>query len=179
MQNNLFASPMRTQFSRPQCQYCTSKNSHSEWVNDEMSILACDMHKGLAVRDSRAWCAVQGRVQWFDAINEPMFTEGGILAGNEVKFRRGTGVIEDDWQISGSKANFLKRSNDSGQWTIQVTQKYTGLTRSMAIDDLKLTLPEDKWELVDAFIRRLEAGFYKAEYDSFTKAIVDSSFISS
>jgi len=57
---------------------------------------------------------------------------------------------------------------------VQVIQKYSEITRGLLVEDLKLTVPESKWGLVDAFLARLEAGFYTAELTAFQEAVATS-----
>jgi len=122
-------------------------------------------------------------VKWSDAIDDPLFVETGLLTWGEagpemsdIKVRRSNGAIEGDWQLhpptrSWVESNYVCRSKSSGRWSIQAIQKYTEVTRGLLVEDLKLTLPEAKWGLVDAFLARLEAGFYKAEHEAFQEAV--------
>lgn len=182
----LFAIPMVMQGYRPQCQYCGGEDTYFEYLHNSVGLLSCDEHKELAKRDAQAWCAGEGLVRWRDGIQDPVFVEGGLLtwAGvepqmNDLKVRRSSGAIEGGWELhpptrSWIESNYVTRSKTTGRWSVQVIQKYSEVTRGLLVEDLKLTVPEAKWGLVDAFLARLEAGFYKAEHAAFQEAVAAS-----
>lgn len=178
-----YATPMVMQGFRPKCQYCDEPDTHFEYLHDNVGLISCDKHRELAERDARAWCAGQGLVRWTCAVNDPLFVEGGLLtwAGpkpqmNDIKVRRSSGAVEGGWELhpptrSWIESNYVTRSKTTGRWSVQVIQKYSEITRGLLVEDLKLTVPEAKWGLVDAFLARLEAGFYTAEHMAFKEAV--------
>jgi len=167
----LWALPMRMVTFTPECQYCGEKDTHYEPVGNQLAMLACDTHKDLAKRDARAWCHRRGIVMFRDAAKTPLFVQGELL-GIDIKVRRSSGEIQAGWNIvrpicADSPCHV---ENKEGIWAIRVQNTTLDLRRGMDVADFKLSLPEALHGLVDDFVAKLQAGFYKAESDAFLAA---------
>jgi hypothetical protein len=167
----LWATPMRMVMFTPECQYCGMKDTHYEPVGNQLAILACDTHKDLAKRDARAWCHKRGFVMFKDAKKEPLFVQGELL-GIDIKVRRSSGEVQAGWSITRPICadSPCHLENKEGVWAIRVQNVGLDLRRGMNVADFKLSLPEGLHGLVDDFVAKLAAGFYKAENDAYTAA---------
>jgi hypothetical protein len=58
-----------------------------------------------------------------------------------------------------------------GVWVVPVGNASEDIMKHIPISDLKLSLPEDKHGLVDAFELRLKAGFYRAAMLGYEEAL--------
>ena len=56
-------------------------------------------------------------------------------------------------------------------WLVPVGNASEDLVKAIPVSDLKLSLPEDKHGLVDAFELRLKAGFYRAAMRGYEEAL--------
>jgi len=161
---------MRMVMFSPGCQYCGNKDTHYEPVGDQLAMLACDTHKDLAKRDARAWCHRRGIVMFKDAKKEPLFVLGE-LRGIDLKVRRSSGEVQAGWTLARpTYESPCHLENTEGIWAIRVQNATINLRRGMDVADFKLSLPEGLHGLVDDFVAKLQAGFYKAENDAFLAA---------
>ena len=155
------------------CAYCgISDISGNFYVGPLDCILACKTHGDLAKRDGRAWFHKNNLVSHWDAFNDPLFTalnpKPGLAQTADLRIVTPSGRIESGWRF-----RFLASWNDplhlykeGDAWMIHVEEAPRGKKRAILVSDLALSLPPDKHRLVDAFIARLERGFYKAEADA-------------
>jgi hypothetical protein len=60
---------------------------------------------------------------------------------------------------------------DDGLWTVHVSNPAEDIIKRIPVRDLKLSLPEDKHGLVDAFEARLLAGFYRDAMRAYEEAL--------
>ena len=169
--SKLWQTPMRMVMFSPACQYCGQKDTHYEPVGDQLAMLACETHKHLAQRDARAWCQRRGIVLFRDAKKEALFVQGELL-GIDIKVRRSSGEIQAGWSIMRPICADIPchLENKGGVWVIRAVNEELDLSRPLVVADLKLSLPEAMHGLVDDFVAKLEAGFYKAENDAFKAA---------
>jgi len=168
--SKLWNVPMGMVWVRPGCQYCDKKDTHYERVGVQLALLACDTHKELAKRDAKAWCHRRGFVMFRDAKKEPLFVQGELL-GIDIKVRRYSGEVQEGWTLARptfDQPNHLE--NREGVWMIRAMNDALDLSRPLNVVDLKLSLPEGLHGLVDDFLAKLQAGFYKAENDAFLAA---------
>lgn len=167
-----FRFPIRKMSVKPKeakgettCQYCV-KDGDFYPIEFTFGIYACADHNLLAERDRKAWMHEAGIVMWSDATKDPMFKELGLIQ-YPILVRRSSGAIEGDWMLmKPSLCNMahLKRSRACGKWYMMAIQDYTDSERPILVEDLKLSLIDERQHgLVDAFIARLEAGFYKTD----------------
>jgi hypothetical protein len=154
------------------CQYCGVGDKGWYRICDKYGILWCENHKGLAERDGRAWLSRNDKVAWGDATKDPLFTETELF-DKDVTVRRSSGALETKgWRLckpSFDEPAFIQR--DSTGWWMPALNTDTQIGRGILIEDLKLSLSEDRWGLVDAFILRLNTGFYKAEAAAYMEAL--------
>ena len=154
-----------------ECQYCGGP-THDEGDNSgynpimlHFGVVACVEHKDRAQRDGNAWLHRNNVVDWHDAIQDPVFA---MLLNRDIKVRRTSGAIEDGWRIEPptyDEPPFFIRSETSGEWSVKAKQADN--IRGLRVRDFKLSLPEEQHGLVDAFIARLNRGFYKADSDAY------------
>jgi len=166
-----YVDPMRLVLYSPLCQYCGVADKGWFRIYDKYGILWCDLHKSLAERDGRAWLCRNDKVAWKDATADPLFVAGGLL-DCDISVRRSSGAIETKgWRLSKPSFDdpaFVNK--DEKGWWMYALNTDTQVGRGVRIEDLKLSLSEDKWGLVDAFISRLNNGFYTAEFDAYEQA---------
>jgi hypothetical protein len=166
-----YADPMRLVLYKPLCQYCGVADKGWFPIHDKFGILWCDDHKYLADRDGRAWLCRNSKVAWEDATADPLFVTGELL-DRDILVRRSSGAIETKgWRLctpSFDDPAFVNK--DEKGWWMYAQNTDTHVGRGVLIEDLKLSLPEGKWDLVDAFVSRLNKGFYKADSDAYALA---------
>lgn len=174
-----FNKPMRMVYFADECMYCGSPgHTHYNHIQHQLGFITCDAHKDLADRDADAYLALKGRVRFDEATEDQLFVLGTLLT-RDIKVRRSSGAIDDNWRIrepscepEEGMTHFVARDPGHGiKWYMQAIQPSTGTTRGFCVDDLKLSLPEDQHSLVDAFVARLDAGFYKAQLDAHNAAV--------
>ena len=156
-----------------ECQYCGCP-THDEHDNSgynpimlHFGVSACVEHKDRAQRDGNAWLHRNNLVDWDDATEDPVFA---LLLNRDIKVRRTSGTIEDGWRIEPptyDEPPFLVRSINSGRWSVKAINRAIDTKRSLHVEDFKLSLPEADHALVDAFVERLNRGFYKADSDAY------------
>ena len=172
---NKVAKPTYLVGFKPNCSYCGRDNSvspHNDCdtlVGPRMVVLACADHKDLAKRDGGAWMHKHEIVQLIDVLGDPVFAALKILT-----VKRSSGALEPGWAISRQTSwadpKALQRDDD-GKWRIPA-EGPGGVTKSIIVDELTLSLPEDKHDLVAAFVARLDAGIYKADADAHFDALM-------
>ena len=186
---NLVAKPTRLVMYSPRCSYCGIDNSGpvhdgcDTFVGPQMAVLACADHKALAKRDGGAWMHKHGIVQRDDVLSDPLFAALGMTedhwfvrerAPKNLTVKRSSGALEPGWAFrclaSWSDPLALQRDDD-GKWRIPA-EGPGGVTKSIIVDELTLSLPEDKHDLVAAFVARLDAGIYKADADAHFDALM-------
>jgi hypothetical protein len=170
-----FASPQAyiVGQSANMCAYCGIGDiSGNFYVGPLDCILACKTHGDLAKRDGRAWFHKNNLVSHWDAFNDPLFTalnpKPGLVQAADLRIVTPSGHIESGWRF-----RFLASWNDplhlykeGDAWMIHVEEAPRGKRCVIHVSDLALSLPPDKHDFVDAFIARLERGFYKTEADA-------------
>jgi hypothetical protein len=185
---NLVAKPTRLVMYSPRCSYCGVDNSGPShdgcdaYVGPRMAVLACAAHKDLAKRDGGAWMHKNGIVQREDVLNDPIFAALGMtedhwfvraLAPKNLTVKRSSGLLEPGWAfrcLASWYDPLALQRDDEGKWRIPA-EGPGGLTKSIIADELTLSLPEDKHDLVSAFVARLDAGIYKADADAHDEAV--------
>jgi hypothetical protein len=113
----------------------------------------------------------EGVVNWRNATNDPLFKKAEKLIHGTINVRRSNGAIESNWMLvrpSLWKSANVTRSRTCGKWYMTAIQDYTDNEQDIFVEDLKLSVNETDHDLVDAFIARLDAGFYKTELDTAT-----------
>lgn len=168
MNKALYAEPFRLVLIPNVCTYCHKINNGVVYADFQLGILTCEDHRPLATRDVRAYFHRRGQVMHKDAIQDPLFTTTGLLEMN-IKVRRSSGAIESDWKLA--KPSFGNRCllslDDSGDWYMIASLRDDEIIRGVHIRDLKMVLPVTQHSLVDKFIERLSAGFYKADHEAY------------
>lgn len=171
----LYAEPFRLVMIPSVCTYCTKSHTGVEYVEHQQGILRCDEHKPLAQRDVRAYLYRCGKVNYKDAIDDPLFKTTELL-DMDIKVRRSSGVVEDGWRLAkpfyGNRC--LLSTDDSGNWYMIASFNEDEIIRGVLVRDLKMVLPLEKHGLVEDFIGRLVARFYKAEQIAYEAAIVEA-----
>lgn len=168
------------------CSYCgkdTSNLPNSDtFVGPFKAFQACPDHKAFATRNARKWMDLHGVVGLNDVVSDPLFKVLGmtmdhwgmkIPAPDNLTVKRSSGELQPGWSISCrvtyADPKMLQR-DDEGKWRIRA-EGPGGVTKSIIVDELTLSLPEDKHGLVDAFVARLNAGIYKADADAHSAAV--------
>ena len=174
-QLKLSAVPIRTVMFRPICAYCGKPEDHYAHCDYRLAILACTdpEHKTWANRDAKAWLGRNKCVNHTDYKQDPLFQSTDLLS-RCVPVRRSSGEIEiDGWRIFLiSSADALIRFRESdGLWVIPVIKSEDDIQKHIPVRDLKMSLPEDKHGLVDAFEAKLVAGFYLPAMQAYEEAL--------
>lgn len=158
------AYPIRLVMFQPLCLYCKKPETYSATCDYQLAILACEEHKAWADNDSKAWLDRNRRVRAEDYIREPLFQETDILHIDIKVKRKGGTIDEQGWRIERPRyGNDAYIQNIENIWAIPVTNNKNDLRKYIPLEDLKMSLPEDKHALVDALDARLEMGLYSAE----------------
>lgn len=169
----LYAEPFRLVFIRSVCSYCDKLNTCVEYADFQLGILSCDDHHHLAKRDVRAYLHRCHKVNYGDAIQDPLFTNTDLL-NMDIKVRRSSGIIETNWKLA--KPSYGNRCSvtmdDSGAWYMIASFNNDEIIRGVRITDFKMVLPIDQHGLVDAFLKRLDDNMYKAEHNEYEAAVI-------
>jgi hypothetical protein len=168
----LCAWPIRTVLFRPICAYCGKEESVYAHCDFRLAVLACDNpeHQLLAKRDAKSWLHKNGRVRREDYTKDPLFQETELLT-MDVHVIRSSGEVETEgWMIRASRYDDHAHIQFcEGAWYVPVI-KTEQFQKSIQVQELKLSLPEDKHALVDAFETKLLQGFYLAESLAYDEA---------
>jgi hypothetical protein len=168
----LCAWPVRTVLFRPICAYCGKVETFYAHCDFRLAVLACDdpEHQRMAKRDANSWLHKNGRVRPNDYTKEPLFQETELLT-MDVHVIRSSGEVErEDWKIRAPLYyDHALIQFDKDNWYIPVI-KENGLQKGIKVQELKLSLPEDKHALVDALEAKLVQGFYLAESLAYDEA---------
>lgn len=170
----LCAEPTRTVMFRPICSYCGKNEEFYANCDYQLSVLACSKaeHQQWADRDAKAWLHRNGSVKPKHYRDDPLFQQTDLLSA-EIAVKRSSGEIElDGWIII--KPSFdqpaLVRFSE-GQWLVPVIKPEEDIQKHIPVEELKMSLTEDKHPLVDAFEARLKAGFYRIEAEAYEEAL--------
>jgi len=158
-----FADPIRTVMFIPKCLYCGKKETYWAKCMYQLSIIACNEHKAFADRDVKAWNHRNNRVKWIDYTTDILFKETDILI-DRITVKRTSGDIEDDWILI--KPDFYEMApikKHDGIWLIGVKKIDETIIKAIPVEDLKMSITEEKHGLVDDLIAKLDDGFYKKE----------------
>lgn len=162
------------------CAYCHSLADASPFIIKEniqhptwshvitRYIYNCKTHVVDAQRDFRAYMHLKSRVLQVDALTDKLFTV--ITKSTPIVVERAHRTYFDKvgWTISDTNDALIQKDLATSVWTIVVVNKMAHLTKRIPVSDLKLCIPDGA--LVDAFIARLDEGFYKAEYEAFVSS---------
>jgi hypothetical protein len=174
-QLKLSAVPIRTVLFMPICAYCGKPENHYAHCEYRHAILACKdpEHQAWANRDAEAWMGRNKLVNLKDYRQDPLFQNTDLLS-RYVTVRRSSGEIDIyGWRIFAisSADSLIRFRKDDGLWVIPVIKSEDGLQKHIPVRDLKMSLPEDKHGLVDAFEARLIRGFYIPSMQAYEKAL--------
>jgi len=183
---NLVAKPTYLSMFSQRCSYCGIPNSghtHGDaQAGPRLAVLACMDHGALAKRDARAWMNAHGYVLLQDVTGDPLFGALGYTDDHWVlreplpmslTVKRTSGVLEPGWGfrcVSTYMDPIGLQRDGAGKWCISVVGPQ-GHTKGIIVDELTFSLPEDKHDLVAAFVARLDAGIYKADADAHAAAV--------
>jgi len=178
-----YAKPKQSDIFDPNwgsCAYCGSTADGplvvtKQMVNDKIwshvitrYIYNCKNHEKDAARDLRAHLHLASSVLFNDVLLDPLFR---VINDSIVVERANRSYFDyTGWKIDSSKSDDVLVQKIDGCWTISVINSGDPtrvITKNIPVSDLKLSLTEDGREgMVDAFIERLDAGFYKQEYEA-------------
>ena len=171
----LCSEPVRTVMFRQICSYCAKELTYSVLCVYQLSTLACNdpQHRLWALRDAKAWLDRHRMVRLKDYREEPLFQETTLLS-DYVTVKRTSGEIETDWVFPEPTFDepVLIRCIDD-VWTIPVLKPSEELKKHIPIDELKLSLPEEKHALVDELQSKLQMGFYSRESAAYDSALLE------
>ena len=187
----LCAVPVRTVMFRPICAYCGKGEKYYAHCDVKLAVLACGdpEHQAWADRDAQAWLGRRGYVRPKHYKEDPLFKDTDLLSreiavprtraaqcdacGGRAAYPSGggsecstcTGTPDHEgWAIRKpycDDAALMSFYEAKGVWVVPVGNASEDIMKHIPISDLKLSLPEDKHGLVDAFEMRLKAGFYR------------------
>jgi hypothetical protein len=173
----LCAVPVRTVMFRPICAYCQKPERHYALCNVQLAVLACGNpeHQAWADRDAQAWLGRNRHVRPKHYREDPLFKETDLLS-RDVAVPRSSGAIDHEgWTIRKpycDDAALITFYAAKGVWVVPVGNADEVIEKHIPVSDLKLSLPEDKHGLVDAFELRLKAGFYRAAMQAYEVALL-------
>ena len=197
----LCAVPVRTVMFRPICAYCGKSEKHYAHCDVKLAVLACGNpeHQAWADRDAQAWLGKHRHVRPKHYREDPLFKDTDILLRDVVVPRTRAAQCDDcggraayplgggpecakcagtpdheGWTIRKpycDDAALITFYADEGVWLVPVGNASEDLVKCIPVSNLKLSLPEDKHGLVDAFELRLKAGFYRAAMRAYEEAL--------
>jgi hypothetical protein len=159
---------------RPICSYCGKNEEFYANCAYQLSILACSKaeHQQWADRDAKAWLHRNGSVKPKHYRHDPLFQQTDLLS-TDIAVMRSSGEIElDGWTIiepSFDQAALIRFSE--GRWLVPVIKHEEDIQKYIPVEELKMSLTEEKHLLVDAFEARLKAGFYRTEAEAYEEAL--------
>lgn len=172
----LCAVPVRTVLFRPICAYCGKSEKHYANCDVQLAVLACGNpeHQAWADRDAQAWLGRHGYVRPKHYREDPLFKDTNLLS-REVVVPRSSGAIDrEGWVITKpyiDESALICFDKSEQLWTVHVSNTAEEIVKRISVRDLKLSLPEDKHGLVDAFELRLKRGFYRAAMRAYDEAL--------
>ena len=198
----LCAVPVRTVMFRPICAYCQKPERHYAFCDVQLAVLACGNpeHQAWADRDAEAWLGRHRYVRPNHYREDPLFKETDLLSREVVVPRTRAAQCDDcggraaypsgggpecakcagtpdhqGWTIRKpywDDAALITFYAAKGVWVVPVGNAEEVIEKHIPVSDLKLSLPEDKHGLVDAFELRLKAGFYRAAMQAYELALM-------
>lgn len=147
---------------------------HQRWPQIITSyIYYCKAHASNAARDYRAYLHTFGSVLESDVLSDPLFAVITDTVPIVVGRANRTYFDNDGWTLNYSSTpsantEFVQKDpKRSNAYTIGVIKRKANeiLEKNIPVNDLKLSIPHTEHSRVDAFLKRLEEGFYKSEYD--------------
>ena len=172
----LCAVPVRTVMFRPICAYCGKSERHYALCDVQLAVLACGdpEHQAWADRDAQAWLGRHGCVRPKHYREDPLFKETELLS-RDIAVPRSSGAIDrEGWTIRKPYCDdsaLITFYAAKEVWVVPVGNASEVLEKAIPVSDLKLSLPEDKHGLVDAFELRLKAGFYRDAVKAYDEAL--------
>lgn len=172
----LCALPVRTVMFKAICAYCEKCEEYYAHCDVQLAVLACGdpEHQAWADRDARAWLGRHSLVRAKDYREDPLFKDTDLLSRNVV-VKRSSGVIDrGGWTIRKPyfhDAALITFYTTEEVWAVPVGNASEEVVKAIPVSELKLSLPEDKHGLVDAFELRLKAGFYRAAMLAYEEAL--------
>jgi len=172
----LCALPVRTVMFRPICGYCGKSEEHYAHCDIQLAVLACGdpEHQAWADRDAQAWLGRHKYVRHKHFREDPLFQQTDLLYRDVAVPRTNAPTDFEGWVItkpSLDESALACFREEDGLWTVHVTKVSDQLVKRIPVRDLKLSLPEDKHGLVDAFEARLITGFYRDAMRAYEEAL--------
>jgi hypothetical protein len=197
----LAATPIRTVMFRPSCAYCGKPEKHWVNCDVQLAILACGdpEHQAWAERDAQAWLGRTENVKPKHYRQDPLFQLTDLLSrdvavprtraaqcdacGGRAAYPSGGGPKcakcagtpdREGWTISRphvDDAALMSFCREEGLWAVPVCNRDEPIRKYIPVRDLKMSLPEEKHGLVDAFEARLKAGFYSTAMRAHEEAV--------
>jgi hypothetical protein len=172
----LCAVPVRTVMFRPICAYCGKSEKHYAHCDVKLAVLACGdpEHQAWADRDAQAWLGRNRSVRPKHYREDPLFKDTDLLLRDIVVPRSSGAIDREGWTIRKpycDDAAMITFYAEEGVWLVPVGNASEDIVKAIPVSDLKLSLPEDKHGLVDAFELRLKAGFYRAAVRAYEEAL--------
>lgn len=163
--------PIRIALFRPNCLYCDKPYTYYSECVYKFGVIACKEHTKMAERDAKAWLHRNKRVKYNDYLEDPLFQRTDLLRAT-IKVKRTSGVIDESgWiilkPIFGTDALL---EYVEGTWCIPVIHMEQDIKKYIPVVELKMSTTES--ELVDAFISRLDTGFYLREAEAYEEALI-------
>jgi hypothetical protein len=170
--------------AKPYCSYCGLRTENWALKTDVgrmQIIIACEEHMALSRRDGRAIMHKWGTVDCRDVCDDPLWSAlgmtpahiSGILpAPPNLTVDDTKDLPQTGWAFytkpDGHSSFFINRYEDG---IFRILAIGHGFQKAISLAELTLSLPEDQHDLVTAFIARIKAGVYSAEFTEHTLAL--------
>jgi hypothetical protein len=175
-----YAFPKRAVMCTLECAFCCKESVHYAFCAPQLAVFACKKpeHISFAEKSKNVWLGLRKRVLFEDFCNEELFTNTNILSidvavKRSEKLADGTAKVDlQGWKIIKPllphvpvTIGFKAQKN---AWVIDVLNSDEDASKSIPLEDLKMSLSEDKHVLVDTFVAKLESGvYYKEDVSAF------------
>lgn len=173
--SQLFALPKRAVMCTLECAFCEDKSKHYAYCASQYAVFACKKpdHIAFAEQSKKVWLGLRKQVLFQDVCMEPLFCDTDILS-IDVAVERSEKLEDGSFKIDLQGWNIVKPfvyhepitigfSPKTNSWMIDVQNIEEDNIKSIPLDKLKMSLGQDKHELVDLFVEKLNSGFFYHE----------------
>lgn len=154
------------------CAYCSKKTAVTQSTKQLSTgktrhIFHCIEHESFAERDIFASLHEDGRVRQEEAVLDPLFA----LLPEEFTLTGANGIPQGGWELykyplASPEEDLIWRSDNQTWVILLMLSRWNGPEyKTVPVEELAKSLPEDQRGHVTEFISKLNAGIYKKSYE--------------